>query len=228
MPDTQTIGVYLVVAFAGLFLLWYFAGAFLTRRRLAMAARWVYQGLDLYRDPTPDRTRASIKWLSTNAFNILFENARPPLSAVVATVLLRSRDMMTIWLIDRLSGRRDLLMLRYDLERQPIWGVEIFRPRSILAGDSRRIATDEGWTIEPDHDPTLLAAHGGGKAGELCHALLAALGQDRRLLVRLSVRRQSPHLSLGLDMPDPASNDPADVMRLGERLVVVTLDYSTP
>ena len=50
----------------------------------------------------------------------------------------------------------------------------------------------------------------------------------RRRLVRLSVRRQSPHLSLGLDMPDPGSNDPADVMRLGDRLVAVTLDYSTP
>jgi hypothetical protein len=225
--DLDGAGIYLVVALAGIFLVWYFVGAYLTRRRLGVAARWVYRGLSLYRDPTPERTRASIKWLATNAFNIVLEEPRPPLRGVVVTVLLQSRDMMTVWLIDRLTGRRDLVLLRFDLERQPIWGAEIFRRRSLLAGDANRQAREAGWNAELTDDPKLAAAHGGGKAGDLCRELLAALGEERQRLVRLSVRRQSPHLTLALDLPDPATSDPLEVTRLGERLVTITLTYTT-
>lgn len=227
MLDLEASGPYLLVVLAGIFLIWYFVGAALTRRRLAAAATWVNRGLDVYRQAEPERTRASIKWLSTNAFNIALESARPPCSEVVATVLLQSRDMVTMWLIDRVTGRRDLLMLRFDLDRQPIWGVELFRRRSVLAGEATRLVKREGWRVEPTADRGTLAAHGGGKASDLCHELLEILGEERRRLVRLSVRRQSPHLTLALDLPDPASSDPLATMRLGERLVAVTLDYST-
>jgi len=136
--------------------------------------------------------------------------------------------MITVWLMDRLVGRRDLLMLRCDLERQPIWGLELFRPRSILAGDARRLAAEEGWPIEPSGEAALLAAHGGGKAGELCRALLDALGEEHRRIVRLGIRRRPPHLTLALDLPDPGSSDPHETMRLAERLATITLAYSTP
>ena len=223
----DNLGPILTAAIVATFLGWYFIGAAINRRRIAEAARWVHRGLDIYRDPTPDRTKASIKWLSTNAFNIMLEGARPPFSGLVATVLLQSRDMVTVWLTDRLSGRRDLLLLRCEFQRQPIWGVEIFRPRSVLAGDARRLATTEGWPVEPSDQADLLTAHGGGKAGELCRELLEALGDEHRRLVRLAVRRQAPHLTLALDLPDPAASDPQETMRLAERLATITLAYST-
>lgn len=227
MFDLESVGIYLVVALAGIFLIWYLAGAYLTRRRLARASTWVYRGLDHYSHPTPKRTKASIKWLSTNAFNILLQDARPPMSEVVVTVLLQSRDMISVWLIDWFTGRRDLLMLRFDLDRQPIWGVEIFRRRSLLAGDARRQVTDAGWPVEPTGDPEVLTAHGGGRAEDLCRELLTTLGDGRWGLIRLSVRRQSPHLTLAVDLPDLATTDPLEVMRLGESLASVALAYST-
>jgi hypothetical protein len=227
MLDVEVVGPYLVVTVAGVFLLWFFVGAHLTRRRLAEAARCVYRGLELYNAPGPTPMQASIKWLSTNAFNIALESARPPFTAVVVTVLLQSRDMMTMWLIDRVSSRRDLIMLRFDLERQPIWGVEIYRRHSILAGEATHLAKRSGWVVQPSADGRLLIAHGGGKASDLCAELLAALGAEERGLVRLSVRRQSPHLTLAVDMLNPSSCDPAELLRLGERLADVTRTYST-
>ena len=106
--------VLLAVALIAVFLGWYFAGAVINRRRIAAAARWLHQGLQVYRDPVSDRTKSSIRWLATNSFNILLENARPPIKGLGATVLLQSRDMVTVWLTDKLIGRRDLLMLRYE------------------------------------------------------------------------------------------------------------------
>ena len=225
--DLDRLGIPLVVALVAVFLVWYFVGSVLNRRRMAEAARWVNRGLEGYRDEPPNQSKASIKWLSTNAFNILLEGARPPFQGIIATVLLQSRDMITVWFMDRLTGRRDLLMLRCDLRRQPIWGLEVFRPRSILAGDARRLATGEGWPIQPSEDKSLMAAHGGGKAGELCSALLDALGEERWRLIRLGIRRRAPHLTLALDLPDPASTDPHETMRLAERLATITLGYST-
>lgn len=222
------IGLSAVIAIALLFLVWYLVGSWVNRRRMADAARWVHRGLAHYHDPRAGRAKESIKWLSTNAFNMLLENPKPPFAGVLATVLLQSRDMLTVWLSDRLSGRRDLLLLRYELKRQPIWGVEIFRPRGLLAGEARRVAREEGWSIEPSADGRLLAAHGGGQAEQLCRELLAVLGERREGIVRLGVRRQAPHLTLALDLPDPSTTDPRDTMRLGERLAEITLAYATP
>lgn len=220
-------GVYVVIVFAAAFILWFFAGAALTRRRLAATARWVYQGLDLFGGRDGERSPASIKWLSTNAFSIVVERPRPPLEAASITVLLKSRDMLTVWLFDRLTGRRDLVMLRLDLTRQPIWGAELFRPRGILAGDGRRAAAEEGWAVDSAGEPPLLIAHGGGRAGELCRELGDALGPDRDRVVRLAVRRRSPHLILALDLPDPSSADPYASFRLARRLAEITLRYCT-
>ena len=226
--DLDSLGIPLVVVMVAVFLAWFFIGSIVNRRRIAEAARWINRGLEVLREPPPNPSKASIKWISTNAFNILLEGPRPPFRGVVATVLLQSRDMITVWLMDRLTGRRDLLLLRCELRRQPIWGLEVFRPRSILAGDARRSATLEGWPIEPSGNGSLVAAHGGGKAGELCRALLEALGDERRRLVRLGIRRRSPHLTIALDLPDPVSSDPRETMRLAERLATITQAYSTP
>jgi hypothetical protein len=221
-------GIPLVFALAAIFIAWFFAGAVVNRRRLAQTARWVRRALDDYRLPEPSKSTLSIKWISTNAFIILLEGARHPFTGLAATALLRSRDMVTIWLLDRIVGRRDLLMLRCELPRLPIWGVEIFRPRSILSGDIRQTAKREGWPIESAASGPLMTAHGGGKAGELCSALLDALGDRRQEVVRLAIHRRAPHLTLALDLPDPTSADPRETMQLAERLATITLGYCTP
>lgn len=221
-------GIPLVFGLAATFIVWYFAGAILNRRRLAQTARWVRRALDDYRAPEPSKSTLSIKWISTNAFIMLLEGARLPFTGVAATVLLRSRDMVTIWVLDRISGRRDLLMLRCELARLPIWGVEIFRPRSILSSDIRQTAKREGWPIESAGSGSLMTAHGGGQAGELCAALLDALGDRRQRVVRLAIHRRAPHLTFALDLPDPASADPRETMQLAERLATITLRYCTP
>ena len=228
--DLDSFGVPLVVALATLFLVWHVVGSLIHRRRVAATARWLSRGLELVR-PEGAGGRPALKRLSVHVFNLSLEEARPPFRTVAATALLHSRDMLSVWLLDRLVGRRDMLLLRCELRRQPIWGLEVFRSRGLLAGDARRLATQEGWPIAPpeedDRRAPLLAAHGGGKSGDLCRALLEAVGDERRRLVRLGIRRRPPHLTLALDLPDPSRTDPAETMRLAERLATITLAYST-
>jgi hypothetical protein len=225
--DLDSIGIAAAFGLAALFIAWYFIGAAINRRRIADAARWVNRGLEAFKEGGQGKSSVSIKWLATNAFNILLEGARPPFRAVVATVLLQSRDMVTVWMIDRVTGRRDILLLRCDLRKLPIWGLEVFRPRSILSGDARQRAKQEDWPVELSPDGTLLVAHGGGKAGQLCASLLREIGNEGRCLIRLGISRRSPHLMLAIDLPDPARSDPRDTLRLAERLAAVTGRYST-
>jgi hypothetical protein len=48
--------------------------------------------------------------------------------------------------------------------------------------------------------------------------LIKALDTQRVRLVRLAVRRQGNHLTLALNVPDPAQFDPSDLTRLAHRL----------
>ncbi len=225
--DFDSIGIAAAFGLAALFICWYFIGAAINRRRIADAARWVHRGLEPYKERGQGKGNLSIKWLATNAFNVLLEGAQSPFRGVVATVLLQSRDMVTVWLIDRMTGRRDILLLRCDLRKLPIWGLEIFRPRSILAGDARHRAKQEDWPVETWVDGGLVVAHGGGKAGQFCAALLREFEDDGRHLIRLGISRRSPHLTLAIDLPDTLKSDPRDTLRLAERLASVTASYST-
>ncbi|MCC6176486.1 MAG: hypothetical protein IT305_14360 [Chloroflexi bacterium] len=223
--NLDTIGVPLFVAIATVVVLGYVLGSFATRRRAAQSIRWVSRGLDEWRE---DGARsAALKWRAGTAFTFVLEDARSPFGRIFVTVLLRSRAPLAFWLFDLALGQRDLLLLRCDLRWQPIWGMEVFRPGSLLDADVRRLALVERWPVEPLAPGRLLVAHGGGRAAELCHRLLDALGEHRRRLVRLGIRRRAPHLTLAIDLPDPERSDPRAPFLLAERLATIVRDYST-
>ena len=52
----------------------------------------------------------------------------------------------------------------------------------------------------------------------LAAELVQVLDSERSRLVRLAVRRQGNHLTLALNVPDPARFDPSEVIRLARRL----------
>lgn len=190
--DLDQLGFLAIALFVAVFVLWFLVGGEYNRRRAGRLARWVYQGLKPYLGT------ASIRWLTTHAFEVFVEDPRPPFAALKVTGLLESRDMVTVWLYNRLADRPDLLVLRANLRRRPVWGFEAFRPRTILSGDARREAEAEGWSLAGPAEPGLQAWHGGGRGAGLCDRLLQALGDLRPDLLRLAVHRREPHLLLAV------------------------------
>lgn len=225
VPDEQLtfieqVGGVVALVFCVTFFAWYIAAAVSNRRRLMAAAGWLSKVVQPLGGPV------STKWAGTTAFHLAVSDLAPPFKQLLITVLLKPRDMVSLILTNRLLRRRDLVIFRCELPHQPIWGLEVYRPRTLLSGLAHREIEQQRWEEHDSLRPGLRVAHGGGKAAEMYAALLDIMGDRQDQLWRLSVRRQSPHLLLAIDMPELAAS-PSEMLRLLERLAEVVEPYST-
>ena len=180
---------------------WYVVGNEVMRRRARALATWCREVLAL------SGGRLSIQWLTTNSFRLHVEEGRAPLQTGTLTGLTEAWDVPVLWLWNRRRGRRDMVLVQLTLHRRPLFGLELYRAGSLLAGDASHAARLEGWAEEP-MDEFRLAA-GAGRGRDLAVDLVGALVDQRRHLVRLAVRRQAPNLSVAMNVPRSERLDPA-------------------
>jgi hypothetical protein len=210
-----------VLAVGAIFIVWFVAGNELMRRRARTLAIWCKRAVD------PLGGRQAVQWITLHSFRLEIDGLAAPFRSGTVTGLVESWDVPFTWLINRLNGRRDMILVQLALRQQPIWGIELFRPRSVLAGDARHLAAQEGWVTEAFQE-LLLASPPGATSQKLAGELVAALGSRRGDLLRLAVRRRGLHLTLALNVPDPRRVQPADLTRLLQGLAGVALRYATP
>lgn len=209
-----------VLLLGGGLLGWFVAGNELMRRRARRLAVWCKRASD------PLGGRQAITWLTTHSFRIEVQEPKAPFRSGAITGLVESLEVPMIWLWNRRHGRRDMVLFEVTLRRQPIWGLELYRPGTLLAGDARHAARREGWeegTLEE-----FRVAPADGAPHELACALLAELAAQRTNLVRLAVRRGGTHLSLALNLPDQSALPPAGFCQVAQRLVRTTLRFASP
>lgn len=130
----QQIAIYL-----GIFLLiWYAVAAAYNRRRGVRVYRWLQPGLKSLGPIT------QAKWIGTAGSGARLAIAKPerPFRKVEAAFLLETRELLPLWLINRLRGRRDALIIRADLRSAPRGELEIVPPNdrrlSGLKADDKR------------------------------------------------------------------------------------------
>jgi hypothetical protein len=210
--DVDQIGLVAVFVLVGLFLAWFVVGGEYNRRRAGRFAQWVYAGVK------PFLGKASIRWLTTHAFEVYVEEARAPFGSIKVTGLLESRDMLAVWLYNRLTYRPDLLMLRANFSQQPGWGCEVFRPGTLLSGDAQQDARAAGWRPHHADGAELQIWHGGGKAADHCARLVNVARASDLELIHLAVRRAEPHLVLAVSAARFQQHEPARLFSLFTRL----------
>jgi len=202
LPIALSLGVVLVA--------WYWAGNELMRRRAHRLALWSKRVID------PLGGKQTIRWLGGQAFRLEVEGAQAPFRSVALTGLVESWDVPVVWAWNRLHGRRDMVLLQASLTQQPMWGLEVYRTGTLLAGDARLFARQEGWAETALAEFTLAA--GGDPPQKLAADLVGLLDAERARLTRLAVRRQGHHLTLALNVPDPGEFDPTTVSALAKEL----------
>jgi hypothetical protein len=189
---------------------WYWAGNELMRRRAHRLALWSKRVID------PLGGTQTIRWLGGQAFRLEVSGPLAPFSSVSLTGLVESWDVPMVWAWNRLHGRRDMVLVQATLRQQPLFGFEVYRPGSLLAGDARHLARQEGWDSSPLDE--FVVAAGGARPPQLAATLVAALAEERTRLVRLAVRRQPQHLILALNVPNPSTFNPAALTTLAQSL----------
>ena len=167
----------------------YLAGAWLNRRRGKAIGYWLQAGLaSLGGKPAWKVTRS----LSTGAEVTVFDAARP-LRQIQASYYLLTREIMPLWGIELLRGKRDLLAIRADLRVQPVAEYELVplqgRLRTLLDGK----AGDQPWLWQE-----MPAGLGLATRGETSRATVQAIGAFAKrhgpYIERLSLRPHQPHL----------------------------------
>lgn len=208
---SDSLGLPIAIVLGIVLIGWYFVGNEVMRRRAHRLAVWANRVMG------PFGGGQSIRWLGGQAFRLELDHPRAPFKSVALTGLVESWDVPMVWAWNRFHGRRDMIQLQASLRAQPMWGLELFRPGSMLAGDARGLARQEGWT-ESELDEFVVCAPSLAQV-QLAAGLVQVVASERDRLVRLAVRRQNPHLTLALNVPDPTSFDAEDASRLISKIV---------
>lgn len=182
------------IALAALLLLWYVVGGFINRRRAGMIVRQVRDSIQSLGGT------ATIRWIGRNAFRIEVEKLTAPFEKLSISGLLEPRETFFLWLVWRLGGRQDWLMIRATLIGAVGPAFEVYHPWRRGAADVGRAIRALGWRAEvlPGH-AELRCASADARGKALAGEMLAAL---RNVPIwRVGLQSQAPQLTLSLPVP---------------------------
>ncbi|HEY7347629.1 MAG TPA: hypothetical protein VH599_04865 [Ktedonobacterales bacterium] len=194
---------------------WYFVGVWLNRARGIRLARTLRERL-----LAMEAEDLSGRWVNASIFQFVGQRAAAPIGKLAAVIVLESRELALIWLVNLLRGRRDLLVIRLELRSAPKAGVELeaHRSQSKPERDVRPRITEPGWEQTTINGYTL---HYQAGAARLVATLTPLLHEWQSQMIRLSISASSPHLLLSLS-PAPAvlaaENTFAAVRKLAEAI----------
>jgi hypothetical protein len=206
----DNLGLVMAVGVAVVLLVWYFAAIEIMRRRAHRLAIWTRLVLD------PFGGKQSMRWLGGQMFRMEVEDARPPFRALLATGLVESWHTPLTFAVNRWRRRGDVLVLHMKVRRQPPFEFEVYRPGTLLAGESRQHAGQGAWAESTLGE--LRAAAVSDEALRYASEMLEVLGAQRGRLIRLATQRHGHHVTVGLNVTSAGDLRPEAVSALMERM----------
>lgn len=173
-----------------LFVAWYFLGIWFNRQRGIHLARSLHDRLNAL-----GAEELTGRWVNSSIFQFDARRATSPIGKLTAIIVLESRELPLIWLVNLLRGRRDLLVLRMDLRSTPRADLELeAHPRQRKPErEARRRIAESGWEQATPGDYLIYHQHG---ATHLKETMIPLLEEWQPYLRRLSISASSPHLLL--------------------------------
>ncbi|MGD2105671.1 MAG: hypothetical protein PVJ55_11225 [Anaerolineae bacterium] len=179
-------GTIVVIAVSVLLAAWYGGGWLYNCRRGRSLRTWLEAGLSVLDG------ESEVGWIGSSASGarIIVRRARPPFRRLEMTLLLANREILLLWLVDSLRGKRDTLIIRGTL-RSPRRG------EVTVASDGPTDKEAGSWTWQ--HGPDGLSVGYRGLNGQRMAATLEPwLDAYGSHLHRFHWRKQDPHVNLQL------------------------------
>jgi hypothetical protein len=170
--------------------LWYGGGHLYNRRRGQRLFRWLEAGLDVLGG------EREAGWLGSPAAGarINVTRATPPFRRLEITLLLENREILPLWLLSHLRGKRDGLIIKATLRSPRRGEVEIMPATGPVAQGLRR-EQERPWTWQEGPYDLFIAYRGSGAQPQAAGLApwLEAYGAH---LHRFSWRKADPHIQL--------------------------------
>lgn len=183
-----------IVIYLGIFLIFWYGVASIYNRRLGIRTyRWLQPGVSTLGKIT------EAKWIgsSGSGARIGVAQAKPPFRQAEVAFLLETRELLPLWLLNRLRGIRDYLVVRAQLRTVPQGELEILPQGHSRFKDLLAESKQNPWAMLPGQLPAGLQAAARGRNTdrmlEAAGKLLDEVGPGVR---RLSLARTAPHLIL--------------------------------
>jgi hypothetical protein len=189
---TELIGIAAVAIVA-----WFAAGTIWNVSKGRALMRWMQDGLPALGE------RTTVRWLGSTAVEMVIRDGKTPFASVTVLIFLEPRDAPWMWAFGRARGRRDTLIIRGKLRKDPAVEFEALDPASWSGRDALPRVPPK-WLVRQPVSPgggTVIHHEG---AAELTQAdTMLGLAQQAGLAVRrLSVRRTEPNFQLHVSLPD--------------------------
>jgi hypothetical protein len=183
-------GVAVVIGICALLALWYGAGHLYNRRRGQRLFRWLKDGLGTLGGEVESG------WIGSpaNGARVNVVHADSPFRRLELTLLLENREILPLWLVDHLRGRRDRSIIRATLRSSRRSEIEI-------GSAHRRAARRRQKPWEWQEGPHRLAiAYQGPGAQQQVAALEPWLQSYGAHLRRFCWRKRDPHILLEINL----------------------------
>jgi hypothetical protein len=194
-PESLVVGLGIFLAF------WYLFASIFNRRRGIAVFHWLRNDIDQLGGEVASRWLGS----SGSGARIQVRKTDAPFRDLEITYLLASRELLPLFLVDLLRGKRDRLVVRARLRSSPAGEVEMVRSNSSLA---RRMRAEDQrpWRIEDAPHGLLVGTRGHG-ANRQQAALAPFLDKYGPHVQHISWSKQAPHLILVLSLADLYEKD---------------------
>ena len=190
-------GQNLLIAAIIIVLGWFTLGLTWNLRKGNALLRWMQAGL------TQLGERTTMRWLGTSAVELVIGQARSPFKRVTLLAVMEPRDIPWLWLISYFQHRRDVLIVRAQLQTAPPYEFDLIAPDAWT--ETKQAGQPEGrpWATEPLDDlnfgaPSTTRALSRARAVD-------ALPVARRIqprVWRLSARRDDTQLEMHIPLPN--------------------------
>jgi hypothetical protein len=202
MPTDWTVA--LAVALAVVFLLWFALGTQVNVSKGHRVLRWLQDGLPLLGE------RTTLRWYGSSAIHLNITQPKDPFREVEVMVVLEPRDVAPLWLLARLRGRRDLLIVRGRLRRPPRFEIELADPRSWTGREALGAMRRSAWSELPlpiggrgAESEGLTLLYQGDEAATRASELLHRLRPLAPSVARISFRRSdATQFQVHIGLPD--------------------------
>ena len=177
------IGQLTIVVICGLLGAWYVGASIYNRRRGLALARWIQAGLRSLGGKT------EYKWLGSvgSGLRASAHGLEKPLKQLDAALLLETRELLPLWLLQWATGRRDQLILKIALRR----GI------NAQVDAAPRVFPPEGWSYV-QVTPSLQLTAADSAAKQFTEAFRPFFTQYSHALRSFSYRPEEPQIVMTL------------------------------
>jgi len=183
-------GQWVVIGLSGFLFAWYLFWNIFNRRRGIATYYWLRR----FMERTGEILEAGWLGSSSSGARITVKHGKKPFRQVEATALIENRDILPLWVLHALQGRREECVLRASLQPTPKLTVEVgkigdkeFDKMLAQAGNTVSVQSlSDGYRVAwlpdqptPDINP-----------------LQDFLESSKGALQRITLRKESPHLEI--------------------------------